>query len=73
MRAVVISDTDGSVEYQKVKLEPQNWCVFTCSLFSLPCAEPNTQGLVGQEEGGFWPERRHSGDLDFQDWSSPEG
>ena len=28
MRAAVVSDTDGSAEFQKVKLEPQNWCVF---------------------------------------------
>ena len=27
MRNSVISDTDGSAEFQKVELEPQNWCV----------------------------------------------
>lgn len=27
MRSSVISDTDGSSEFQKVILEPQNWCV----------------------------------------------
>ena len=31
MRAAVISDTDGSVEFQRVKLEPQNWCAFYLS------------------------------------------
>ena len=35
MRAAVISDTDGSAEFQKVKLEPQNWWVVCLLAFGL--------------------------------------
>ena len=36
MRAAVISDIDGSAEFQKVKLEPQNWWV-VCLSWLLSC------------------------------------
>jgi len=46
MRAAVIGDTDGSREFQKVKLKPQNWCAFNLPDFCL-FNSTKSQGLVG--------------------------
>ncbi len=35
MRAMVIQDTDGSVEYQKVRLEPSAWHVLQYSTLQI--------------------------------------
>lgn len=55
MRAAVVSDTDGSAEFQKVKLEPQNWCVFFSQPVSSSDAKPNLRAWLAQKKAAAGP------------------
>jgi len=55
MRAAVVSDTDGSAEYQKVKLEPQNWCAFDLSRFPPSHTKPNPRAWLAKKKAAAGP------------------
>lgn len=55
MRAAVISDTDGSTEFQKVKLEPQNWCVSYLSWPSPSYAPSNIRAWLAKKKASAGP------------------
>ncbi len=52
MRGSIVMDTDGSSEYQKVRLTPSNWCVL-CPF--LPILMLFTETV---RSGHGWPSRR---------------
>ena len=48
MRNATVMDSDGSAEYQKVKLTPSNWCVpYVCSFHTLT---PSIRAWHAQEK-----------------------
>ena len=55
MRAAVVSDTDGSTEFQRVKLEPQNWCAFGPFRFSSPRAKTNLRAWLAKKKAAAGP------------------
>lgn len=54
MRAAVISDTDGSSEYQTVRLSPQNWYLRLFYLLVRALNKNTLQGVVSKEESRLW-------------------
>jgi hypothetical protein len=58
MRNAIISDTDGSVEYQTVKLEPTNWLVSICTFFTaFELISKFSKGMACNAEG-YQPAQR---------------
>ena len=50
MRSATVMDSDGSGEYQKVKLDPSNWCVVFFFLPSCVRRQRHIRAWIAQEK-----------------------